>query len=84
MISLISSIPSPSSAKISIGPLNFTAYGVMVACGVIAAGVLAGRRMERRGVGTRNDLSFIATRGAVEADEPLADFMVEPIPPSAE
>ncbi len=42
-----------------------TAYGLMIVVGVLAAGALAARRMERRGVGTRDDLSFVATRGVV-------------------
>src|SRR5690242_6514770 len=54
------SIPSPSSSIIEIGPLSIHAYGVMIALGVIAAVWLAGKRLEERGVGTRDDMSAIA------------------------
>ena len=54
------SIPSPSNGTISLGPLNLRAYGLMIALGVLAAVWLAGRRLEARGVGTREDMSYIA------------------------
>lgn len=57
---LLSSIPSPSDGVFSIGPLDIHAYGMMIALGVVAAVWLAGRRMERAGVGTRDDMSSIA------------------------
>lgn len=60
-MTLISSIPSPSSKGIEIGPLNLRAYGLMIALGVLAAGWLFGRRLERRSVGTREDASSITT-----------------------
>ena len=44
----------------SIGPLHLTAYGLMIALGVVAAVSLAGRRLERRGAGTRDDMGSIA------------------------
>lgn len=43
------SIPSPSSGSIELGPFTFRAYGLMIACGVVAAVVLAGRRFAQRG-----------------------------------
>ena len=55
-----SSIPSPSSGTLSIGPLHLTAYGLMIALGIVAAMSLAGRRLERRGAGTRDDMSSIS------------------------
>ncbi len=55
-----SSIPSPASGTLSIGPLRLTAYGLMIAIGVIAAVSLAGRRLERSRAGTRDDMGSIA------------------------
>ena len=55
-----SSIPSPSSGTLSIGPLQLTAYGLMIAIGIIAAVSVAGRRLERSRAGTRDDMSSIA------------------------
>jgi hypothetical protein len=49
------SIPSPSSGTISIGPLSIHAYGLMIAFGVVAGVMLAGRRLEARRAGTRDD-----------------------------
>ena len=57
---LFSSIPSPSDGVFNIGPLAIHAYGMMIALGVVAAVMLAGRRMENAGVGTRDDMSSIA------------------------
>ena len=34
---ILSSIPSPSSGSLSIGPLRLNAYGLMIAIGVIVA-----------------------------------------------
>ncbi len=62
---IVASIPSPSSGTLSIGPLRLTAYGLMIALGIIAAVWLAGRRLERSGTGTRDDMSSIATWGVV-------------------
>ena len=53
-------IPSPSSGVLEIGPLSIHAYGLMIALGVVAAVWLAGRRLEAKGVGTRDDMSAIA------------------------
>lgn len=57
---LLSSIPSPSSGSLHIGPLRLNAYGLMIALGVIAAVRIGGKRAEQRGVGTTDDLSAIA------------------------
>ena len=54
------SIPSPSTGVLHLGPLRLNAYGVMIALGVIAAVRLAGRRVEKRGIGTRDDMSSLA------------------------
>ena len=59
-MNLLASIPSPGSAAIHIGPLQLRAYGLMIALGVIAAVWLFGRRLEQRGIGTREDASAIA------------------------
>lgn len=57
---LLSSIPSPSEGSINIGPLRLNAYGLMIALGVIAAVRIGGKRAEKSGVGTTDDLSAIA------------------------
>jgi prolipoprotein diacylglyceryl transferase len=43
------SIPSPSSNKIEMGPLDLTFYGVLIALGALAAIALAQRRWSERG-----------------------------------
>lgn len=65
MLIIVASIPSPSSGILSIGPLRLTAYGLMIAFGIVAAVWLAGRRLERIGAGTRDDMSSIAVWGVV-------------------
>ncbi len=57
---MLASIPSPSNNSIDIGPLSLNIYGLMIALGVVAAVWLFGRRLEERGVGTRDDASAIA------------------------
>jgi prolipoprotein diacylglyceryl transferase len=57
---MLASIPSPSFNSIDIGPLSLNMYGLMIALGVIAAVWLFGRRLEERGVGTKDDASSIA------------------------
>lgn len=56
---LLSSIPSPSSGSIKIGPLELRAYGLMIAFGVLAAGWLAGRRIVAKRWGTKEQLTSI-------------------------
>jgi len=58
---MLSSMPSPSSGSLSIGPLRLNAYGLMIAIGVIVAVRIAGRRAEKFGVATMEDFSSIAT-----------------------
>lgn len=58
---IFSSIPSPSSGTLNIGPLRLNAYGLMIAIGVIVAVRIAGKRAEKRGIATMEDLSSIAT-----------------------
>ena len=58
---ILSSIPSPSTGSLSIGPLRLNAYGLMIAIGVIVAVRIAGRRAEKFGVATMEDFSSIAT-----------------------
>ena len=60
VIGLFASLPSPSSGSVSIGPLKLNAYGAMIAIGVVVAVTVFGRRLEQRGVGTRDDASSIA------------------------
>ena len=60
LAALIASIPSPTSGSIHIGPLRLNAYGLMIALGVIVAVRIAGRRAERIGQGTTEDISAIA------------------------
>ncbi len=57
---MIASFPSPSFNTIEIGPLSLNIYGLMIALGVVAAVWLFGRRLEERGIGTRDDASAIA------------------------
>ncbi|HSL56784.1 MAG TPA: prolipoprotein diacylglyceryl transferase [Acidimicrobiales bacterium] len=53
------SIPSPSSGTIELGPLNLTAYGLMIALGVVAAVWLTQRRWAAHG-GDPEDIVTIA------------------------
>ena len=48
---------------LQVGPLRLNAYGAMIALGVVAAVSLTGRRLEKRGAGTREDISAIAMWG---------------------
>lgn len=57
---MIAAFPAPPGSSLSIGPLDLRAYGLLIALGVIAAVWLFGRRLEQRGVGTRDDASGIA------------------------
>jgi prolipoprotein diacylglyceryl transferase len=57
---VIALIPSPSSGSIHLGPLRLNAYGLMIALGVIVAVRIAGKRAERIGQGTTEDISAIA------------------------
>ena len=57
---MIAALPSPSSGTLELGPLNLNAYGLMIALGVIAAVWITGRRLERAGIGTRDDIGSVA------------------------
>ena len=48
MISLLASIPSPSSGDVEIGPVALHAYGLMLLLGIAAATWLTGVRWVRR------------------------------------
>jgi prolipoprotein diacylglyceryl transferase len=63
VLAILASIPSPSEGSIHLGPLQLRAYGLMIALGVIAAVWLGGRRFEEKGIGTREDVSYIALWG---------------------
>jgi prolipoprotein diacylglyceryl transferase len=56
---MLASIPSPSESIIQLGPLRLTAYGLMIALGVIAAYEVARRRWAARG-GDPDDVAAIA------------------------
>ena len=60
MRDLLGSIPSPSTGSLGIGPIQVTAYGLMIAIGVVAATWLASRRLVRSGSGTADDMQSIA------------------------
>ncbi len=62
---MIADIPSPSSGTWTIGPLSLNAYGLMIALGVIAGVWLFGRRLEAKGIGTRDDANAIAIWGVL-------------------
>ncbi len=64
-ITMIASIPSPSTGTLSIGPLELRAYGLMIALGVIAGVWLLGKQLEESQLGTRDDASSIAIWGVV-------------------
>ena len=57
---MFASIPSPSDGTVEILGLSIHMYGLMIALGVIAGVWLGGRRLEERGIGTRDDMSAIA------------------------
>jgi prolipoprotein diacylglyceryl transferase len=62
-VNVLSLIPSPSTGVLQLGPLRLNAYGAMIALGVVAAVWLSGRRLEKCGAGTREDMSAIAMWG---------------------
>lgn len=64
-IRVITSLPSPSSGTLEIGPLNIHAYGLMIALGVVAGVWLMGRRFEQKGIGTRDDANGMAVWAVV-------------------
>jgi prolipoprotein diacylglyceryl transferase len=56
----VGAIPSPPAGSLELGPLRLNAYGLMIALGAIAATMIAGRRMEGAGIGSREDATQIA------------------------
>jgi prolipoprotein diacylglyceryl transferase len=62
---MLASFASPPRNTLGIGPLNLNFYGLMIALGVVAAVWLFGRRLEQRGIGTRDDASAIAVWAVV-------------------
>ena len=60
---MLASIPSPSSGTLEVGPLSLNAYGLMIALGVVAGVWLFGRRLEEKGIGTREDANAIGIWG---------------------
>lgn len=61
MLSVLASLPSPSIGRLSIGSVGLSAYGLMIALGVVAGTALASRRFERAGGGTGEELQSVAT-----------------------
>lgn len=59
-MTVLATIPSPSSGSLHLGPLRLNAYGLMIALGVMAAVWLTNRRVEKRGVATSDDIASIA------------------------
>lgn len=64
-VTLLASIPSPSSGTISIGPLELRAYGLMIALGVVGGVWLLGKQLEKTQLGTSDDASSIAIWGVM-------------------
>ena len=56
---VLGSIPSPDSGQLHLGPLRLTAYGLMIALGVLAAIEVCRRRAPARGL-KPDDFSAIA------------------------
>ena len=65
VLTFLATIPSPTSGTLAIGSLRLTAYGMMIAIGVVAGVSLASRRLQRSGAGTPEDMSSIATWAVV-------------------
>jgi prolipoprotein diacylglyceryl transferase len=59
-MSLVASLPSPSSGNLKIGPLNLHAYGLCIAFAMVAAVSWSSKRWIARGGGP-NDIPGIAT-----------------------
>lgn len=60
MLHILASIPPPPSDRISIGPLDFRFYGLMIALGVMVAVEMGRRRWKAKG-GDEDDVVKIAT-----------------------
>ena len=61
---MVAYLPSPSQAFIQLGPLRLTAYGLMIALGVMAAVELSRRRAPARGADAE-DISALALWGVL-------------------
>ncbi|MFZ6004277.1 MAG: prolipoprotein diacylglyceryl transferase [Actinomycetota bacterium] len=59
-LALVTSIPSPGSSSINLGPLELRAYGLVIAIGVVVAARIAQARWSRRG-GDADDIAKLAT-----------------------
>jgi prolipoprotein diacylglyceryl transferase len=64
-VTVLASIPSPSTGTLEIGPLSLNIYGLMIALGVVAGVWLFGRRLEEKGLGTREDANAIGLWGVI-------------------
>jgi prolipoprotein diacylglyceryl transferase len=62
---MFAAIPSPSTGVLSLGPLSIHLYGLMIAAGVVASVWLSGRRLERAGTGTREQMNSVAVWAVV-------------------
>lgn len=50
LLSIVASIPSPSTSQVELGPFTLRFYGLMIGLGVIAATMLFRRRLPSRGI----------------------------------
>ncbi len=57
---LVSSLPSPASGSIDIGPLELRAYGLLIALGVFVAVWIWGRRLASIGIGGSEQATNVA------------------------
>ena len=53
-MTVLAALPSPGDNSLDIGPLSLNAYGLMIALGILAAVWLFGRRIEARGLASRD------------------------------
>ena len=63
-VALLAAIPSPSRNGLHLGPLQFRAYGLCIAVGVLAGVAITQRRWARKG-GDPADIASIATGSVV-------------------
>ena len=59
MPALLAALPSPPFQQLTLGPLNFRMYGLVIALGVLAAVAIARRRFSARG-GDPEDITTVA------------------------
>ncbi len=60
IVGLLSSLPSPGSGSIKIGPLELRAYGLMIAIGVFVAVWIWGKRLAQAGIGGSEQATNVA------------------------